>query len=681
MLLAVVAVVAACSKGKPAGGCDLHKAMREFVASHHEQMQANPDSIAAVVRAMSCGGDPDLARQWKRIVVAKCQYLKGDNAGCVAMADTVESYCRSHQGDEAAGQLLAYAYNVHGVALMADVQRDSGYAYSMRAYNEALRLADRSDIVDISIDVADAFFQQGKLADAASWYRRASVLADSLHMTDIQGFILTGLGQVYGNLQNYRLAHRYFAKAERLVTAGATPKDLHFFYNNWGNVYSGQGKPAEALRCFRKAQRAARDIDQPLLTALVDANLGQTFLELNRLDSAQKYLARASAFFLAKPDMQSDTQFYVDGLNAMLALEQGDLAKATAILGKPYDLSRMNPNYLYLHNKSLAQLYERKGQYAKALYCQKLTNSYSDSLRNAAVVSNVYDSELRFKQDTAIVHRDANLSAARAQARSARVISLLAWVLVGVGVVAFVAFYRYKSLRAANQRHQAKRRMMALKMENVRNRFSPHFVFNVLNAFMAGLPAGVSVRPLRLLIQVLRVNLLSCDKIAVSLDEELQMVMAYASLRHETNPSLPMPRLDVASGVDRALMLPSMIVQIPVENALKHAFVGMEADGGRQPSLDVRVWVDDATLRIDVVDNGCGGAAARPAGVKPHSAVSTGTGLRILNATIEMLNAGNARKMYFRMQSRQDTGADGRQASGTCVSIGVPCGYDFSAWQ
>ncbi len=675
-------MVAACSKEKPSGDCDLHKVMREFVVSHHEQMQGNPDSVTAIVRAMECGGDPALAMQWKRIVVAKCQYLKGDNAECMAMADTVEAYCRRHPGDEAAGQLLAYAYNLHGVALLADMQRDSGYAYFMRAYNETLRLADRSDIVDISIDVADAFFQQGKLADAASWYRRANVLADSLHKTDIQGFILTGLGQVYGNLQNYRLAHHYFAKAERLVTADATPKDLQFFYNNWGNVYSAQSKPAEALRCFRKAQRAVQAIDQPLLTGINDANLGQTFLELDRLDSAQKYLERASAFFLAKPDIQSDTHFYVDGLNAMLALERGDLAKATAILTKPYDLSRMNPNYLYLHNKSLAQLYERKGQYDKALYCQKLANSYSDSLRNAAVVSNIYENELRFKQDTAIVHRDANLIAAHAQARSAKVISLLAWVLVGVGIVAFVVFYRYKSLRNANMRHQAKRRMMALKMENVRNRFSPHFVFNVLNAFVAGLPEGVSVRPLRLLIQVLRVNLLSCDKIAVSLNEELQMVMAYASLRHETNPNLPMPQLDVASGVDTtALMLPSMIVQIPVENALKHAFVGMEGDCGRQPRLDVRVWIEDDMLRIDVVDNGCGGAAMRPAGSKPNSAVSTGTGLRILNATIEMLNAGNARKMYFRMQSRHDAGADGQPASGTCVSIGVPCGYDFSAWQ
>ncbi len=78
---------------------------------------------------------------------------------------------------------------------------------------------------------------------------------------------------------------------------------------------------------------------QPLMTAVVDANLGQTYLELNRLDSAQKYLTNTTKFFLVQPNMQNDLQFYIDGLNAALALKQNRLDKASAILSKPYDLS------------------------------------------------------------------------------------------------------------------------------------------------------------------------------------------------------------------------------------------------------------------------------------------------------------------------------------------------------
>ena len=223
--------------------------------------------------------------------------------------------------------------------------------------------------------------------------------------------------------------------------------------------------------------------------------------------------------------------------------------------------------------------------------------------------------------------------------------------------------------------------MVALKMENVRNRFSPHFVFNVLNVFISNIPKNVNVRPLRLLIQVLRTNLLTCDKIAASLDEELQMVVNYASLRHETNPFLPLPVYDIAKDVDLSSMIPSMIIQIPVENALKHAFVGME-ETSLKPSLTVKIWIEDDMLRIDVIDNGCGGVVAANSRKKVNSAVSTGTGLRILNSTIEMLNAANKRKIYFVMHSNNnDTDAEDDANRGTIVSIGVPCEYNFDVFQ
>lgn len=153
-----------------------------------------------------------------------------------------------------------------------------------------------------------------------------------------------------------------------------------------------------------------------------------------------------------------------------------------------------------------------------------------------------------------------SLYTTQAEVRSFRVILLLIIGLLVMSVLALIAFIRYKWMRSKHQHHEEMNRMMALKMENVRNSFSPHFVFNVLNIFVSNLPKGVNVKPLQLLIQVLRAYLLSCDKMAVSLEEELQMVTSYSTLRHETNPFLPMPQFHVAKDVDMKLMLPSMII-------------------------------------------------------------------------------------------------------------------------
>lgn len=680
-LMGCMMLLAACSSEKKEDD-SWYRPIDEFVTQHQQMMQSQPDSMILQIRNLKCGGKPELVEQWKRLIVAKCCYLKGADPECQALIDSVNGFCRQHPDLETTFKIQSYADNLQGVLLQAVGKREPARTYYIKAYRELMKLDHHNDAIDICINIADASRQLGKLADASLWYRRANFLADSLNLHEAQNSILAGLGQVYNDLRNYQLAHFYFRKAERQYPP-RNPKDAHFFYNSWGNVYSSQEKPAEALKCFLKAQKAARQMGQPFMTAVVDANLGQTYLELNRLDSAQKYLANTTKFFFVQPNMQNDLQFYIDGLNAALALKQNRLDKASAILSKPYDLSKMSPNYLYLYHKGWADLYERKGQFAKALQYQKLMKQYDDSLRNATMVSNVQENELRFKQDTAIVRRDLILQSTQAEARSSRLILLLVIGLLVVGVLALVVFYRYKSLRHKHQHREEMNRMMALKMENVRNRFSPHFVFNVLNIFISNLPKGVNVKPLRLLIQVLRANLLTCDQVAVSLEDELQMVMSYSSLRHETNPFLPMPRFDIAKEVDMSLMLPSMIIQIPVENALKHAFVGME-ESGEKPLLDVKVWIEDGMLRIDVIDNGCGGVGA-VAGMgtrKTNAAASTGTGLRILNSTIEMLNAGNARKLYFKMQSRVGAAGGGSdRQKGMCVSIGVPCEYDYSVCQ
>ena len=674
-------LLAACSSEKKEDD-SWYRPIDEFVTQHQQMMQSQPDSMIQQIRNLKCGGKPELVEQWKRLIVAKCCYLKGADPECQALIDSVNGFCRQHPDQETTFKIQSYADNLQGVLLQAVGKREPARTYYIKAYRELMKLDHHNDAIDICINIADASRQLGKLADASSWYRRANFLADSLNLHEAQNSILAGLGQVYNDLRNYQLAHFYFRKAERQYPP-RNPKDAHFFYNSWGNVYSSQEKPAEALKCFLKAQKATLQMGQPFMTAVVDANLGQTYLELNRLDSAQKYLANTTKFFFVQPNMQNDLQFYIDGLNAALALKQNRLDKASAILSKPYDLSKMSPNYLYLYHKGWADLYERKGQFAKALQYQKLMKQYDDSLRNATMVSNVQENELRFKQDTAIVRRDLILQSTQAEAKSSRLILLLVIGLLVVGVLALVVFYRYKSLRHKHQHREEMNRMMALKMENVRNRFSPHFVFNVLNIFISNLPKGVNVKPLRLLIQVLRANLLTCDQVAVSLEDELQMVMSYSSLRHETNPLLPMPRFDIAKEVNMSLMLPSMILQIPVENALKHAFVGME-ESGEKTLLDVKVWIEDGMLRIDVIDNGCGGVGA-VAGMgtrKANAAASTGTGLRILNSTIEMLNAGNARKMYFKMQSRAGAAGGGSdRQKGMCVSIGVPCEYDYSVCQ
>lgn len=56
--------------------------------------------------------------------------------------------------------------------------------------------------------------------------------------------------------------------------------------------------------------------------------------------------------------------------------------------------------------------------------------------------------------------------------------------------------------------------------------------------------------------------------------------------------------------------------------------------------------------------------------------------MRILNSTIEMLNASNERKMFFKMQSNRGIpGEENAPKKGMHVSIGVPCDYDYDVFK
>jgi LytS/YehU family sensor histidine kinase len=108
--------------------------------------------------------------------------------------------------------------------------------------------------------------------------------------------------------------------------------------------------------------------------------------------------------------------------------------------------------------------------------------------------------------------------------------------------------------------------------------------------------------------------------------------------------------------------LPAMIIQIPVENALKHGLARKETGPNE---LLVNIIKTGSGCLISVTDNGIG--------LKNHNGkfVGTGSGLKMVMQTIQLLNAKNKNSITFSVNER----LDGNQ--GTNVEIMIPCEYSF----
>jgi signal transduction histidine kinase len=168
-------------------------------------------------------------------------------------------------------------------------------------------------------------------------------------------------------------------------------------------------------------------------------------------------------------------------------------------------------------------------------------------------------------------------------------------------------------------------RLRALKMQ-----LQPHFLFNTLNAIAALIRQNPKTAEAMIvsLSELLRATLDLADRQEVPLREEMEFVNCYLSieqLRFED-------RLAVRSDIDPAVldaMVPSMILQPIVENAVRHAVEPNLADS----VLTLIARRQGHELRIVVQDNGPGFGKTIPEGI----------GLQNTRARLHQLYAGQER--------------------------------------
>jgi two-component system LytT family sensor kinase len=154
--------------------------------------------------------------------------------------------------------------------------------------------------------------------------------------------------------------------------------------------------------------------------------------------------------------------------------------------------------------------------------------------------------------------------------------------------------------------------LKAAELRQLKNQINPHFTFNALN----NIRALISEDPQRArqmvthLAEVLRYVLYHAERESVTLDQELEVVTAYLAL--EAIQQEERLRLEWhVSPEAQSLRLPPMLLQILVENAIKHG-ISRRPEGG---TLTVRARSDADALHLEVSNPGNLTAAPAQGGI------------------------------------------------------------------
>jgi sensor histidine kinase YesM len=117
-------------------------------------------------------------------------------------------------------------------------------------------------------------------------------------------------------------------------------------------------------------------------------------------------------------------------------------------------------------------------------------------------------------------------------------------------------------------------------------------------------------------------------------------------------------------GVDPETIIPKMIIQLHVENALKHGLLPKKTGG----MIDIAISNDQENLVITITDNGVGRSLA-----SKNISQSTGKGMKILGQFFETYNNHNKNKLR---QEIIDLFDNENNPAGTQVKIYVPSDFN-----
>lgn len=598
---------------------------------------------------------------------SKCYYYLNRMEDAFRTNKEVIRYCTDHASFDRSRALLAEAFNNQGVYWQELGERDSAIRVLKSSVDILQTVRNRSILTSVYINLADCHLQKGDYPHCGFYYRKALLVADSLGLGYRDHFaIYSGLAKLYLELENFPEANEYFVKAEQIGNS-CTPYERYFFSNTRGNYYYNTKEYEKALDWFRKADRITEAFPQPLYKAIVRGNLGEIFILIRQPDSARFYLDDARRLF-GKAYEQPSFRYYMDGLYASLALLENDLSQAERLLSSAHDLNQVNPLYTYYNNRRMEELYYKKKDYRKAYEFKDKADMLNDSLRNVKVRNSLAEIDFRYRQDTTLLKMDIQLINAKDEMSRWKTIAYYCVLLLLLSLSASLCWILYRRRKHEKQYWIQMTTMNRLRMAVVRNRISPHFIFNALNIILPTFRQYDGLdKPIRLLIKVLRGNLFFSEQIAVSLKDEIQLVKEYLQLRLLGNPDRIRIIWELPPEIPDAWKIPSMSVQIPVENAVKYAF----DPENEEACIHIRIVKKQGSLFIAIEDNGIGLSSDMQ---NRQEEQGTGYGLKILRQTIDILNSRNKNKMNFIIQDRNLLEPGGH---GTLVSLVVPLDYTF----
>ncbi|MBW8685186.1 tetratricopeptide repeat-containing sensor histidine kinase [Chitinophaga rhizophila] len=574
-------------------------------------------------------------------------------------------------------QRIKYAYGSFNAYIEAGISKRNKSEYLLAAdyHQKAIKFAedarnDRWLCIALNNTGVDYRRMDDQLEKAFDYHFRALQLAEKINDVRNICIAINSIGNINLSTEKYQEAIDHFEKALELERQNKNSLGVAINLGNIGYAYQGLKKLDLAIEYYKKSLAVNQQLDNSIGLAICYNSLGSAYQEKKDYALAHEYLNKALEVNDNVGDKVHIAESYLN-IGKLWSL-QGKHEEARKYFNESINLSLIwRFKFLLMEAyKAIAKDYKASGDFKRSMEAMEKSLVYKDSLISEqsslawAQTQAIYDVDRKDNQIKLLEH-DKQLSELRTKRNVVYTLSMAGFLLMLV--VGGFFYIRHRNLETNKQTLQ-------LELRSLRAQMNPHFIFNSLSSihrFIWSNNQEEASDYLTKFSRLMRMILDNTQYTFISLNKELESLRLYVDLEKLRCNDVFEYQITVADDInEEEVMIPPMIIQPYVENAIWHGLVHRSGRG----MLEIAVTLKGKTLTCTVTDNGIGRKKAIEIKEKKGQ-THRSMGMKVTEGRIDLIRKiNNTKEAEVTITDLEDeTG----KALGTRVTLTLPVEFIF----
>ncbi|SKB34756.1 adenylate/guanylate cyclase domain-containing protein [Maribacter arcticus] len=371
---------------------------------------------------------------WAKVVLLLCLMVKGmpSFGQNEALADSLIQVYESGNYDPALKLKILSRITVY----LPDPDRILAYSDSLMT--EAIRQDSTKYIFNSHLQTGNALQQKGNLSGALDSYFKALEITDRNTEKNQVAIMYTAIAAVYAGMNNRENVRQYYSDAISIFKTEQDTLNYAVAMENLGDTYLEWSKPDSALLYFNQSGPIFEKLGNKIALAYNLGNKGLAYAQKGRPTKAEENIEEAVAILEELGDYRPITTYlnYMSDIYADKEDWDGafDYALRSLDLAKQYGLKvRISSAYL-----KLSELYERTGYASASLNYYRKYIVFRDSVVNLTAVQQMAD----IRRNSEQAQFKAELDLTNQQKQTQKVVTIATGIALFLIILLAIGLYR-----------------------------------------------------------------------------------------------------------------------------------------------------------------------------------------------------------------------------------------------